>query len=382
MSSDKFLIFHSFPSWDAPYIKSTIELVKNLDCKETILFFDYPYTWKDFFVRDYLSKSRLLGLSSRSREFRNNFGAKIVVISLPVIFPERMFKSKYLNNLLKFINSKIIQSFIKKTIRKRGAFNQVVINCLNPMYGLRFTQCFNPSKTIYYCYDNIDSMQWAKEYMSKYEKEFAAEVDHVITTSSQLKHKLSKYNSNVSIVNNGVNTKIFNRNSPRKKEKYIDYLGAIDDRMDLELLLHLAQALPDFIIRCIGPDNQQLLKDIGARNIRHVPPLEQKEAVDLMLSASVCIIPFLLNEFTKFIYPLKINEYLALGKPVVTTDFADLSTFEGMISIASSKEAFAQSTIWEIESDDDQRISKRIEFAFKNSWESRASQLLSVVHSI
>ena len=78
------------------------------------------------------------------------------------------------------------------------------------------------------------------------------------------------------------------------------------------------------------------------------------------------------NKLTEAIYPLKINEYLAMGKAVVSTNFSDLSDFETIADIANTNEEF----ISKIESADLSKESseKRKEFAFENSWKARAQE--------
>src|SRR5690606_5097654 len=85
------------------------------------------------------------------------------------------------------------------------------------------------------------------------------------------------------------------------------------------------------------------VKLLGERNAEEVPEFLKK--------MDVCIIPYLKNDVTRGVYPLKINEYLAAGKPVVMTDFAPLPEFEAMVGIASSKEKFLALVKDELSSD-------------------------------
>ena len=110
--------------------------------------------------------------------------------------------------------------------------------------------------------------------------------------------------------------------------------------------------------------------------------MSQHEAADHLSLASVCIIPFVKNEFTKYIYPLKINEYLAMGKPVVTTNFADLSSFTSIASIAQSTEDFLKAISSELAQNTSKREAERLKFAAKNSWNHRATQLKKMISDL
>jgi glycosyltransferase involved in cell wall biosynthesis len=105
----------------------------------------------------------------------------------------------------------------------------------------------------------------------------------------------------------------------------------------------------------------------------------QLDIPDIAAKWDVCIIPFVKNQLTKAIYPLKINEYLAMGKPVITTDFSDLSDFAQLISITETNKDFIAATKKELRYNNRMEIQKRIEFSLQNSWESRAEQFLNSI---
>lgn len=88
------------------------------------------------------------------------------------------------------------------------------------------------------------------------------------------------------------------------------------------------------------------------------------------------LIPFVKNEFTKYIYPLKINEYLSLGLAVLTTDFADLSFFEDWVRpISNLEEAQVELARLQTEESNMESANERIAFAQTQSWEARAQKM-------
>ena len=86
---------------------------------------------------------------------------------------------------------------------------------------------------------------------------------------------------------------------------------------------------------------------------------------------NVAIIPFVKSEFTKNIYPMKANEYLALGVPVVMTDFADLSGLEGYVAVADGA-GFVKQLQTEIDNDNSDLKISRMQKAVTNSWKNKA----------
>jgi teichuronic acid biosynthesis glycosyltransferase TuaH len=82
------------------------------------------------------------------------------------------------------------------------------------------------------------------------------------------------------------------------------------------------------------------------------------------------------NDFTSFIYPLKINEYLSLGMAVLTTDFADLSVFKNWVRpVSSAQEAVMELARIEAEELHETAAAARITFAQSQSWEARADKM-------
>jgi teichuronic acid biosynthesis glycosyltransferase TuaH len=92
------------------------------------------------------------------------------------------------------------------------------------------------------------------------------------------------------------------------------------------------------------------------------------------------VIPFLCNTLTKSIYPIKINEYLASGKPVIATNFSeDIRTFSDSISLATSDDDFLQKIDSTIADISPERIQHRITVAHQNTWAARAEALEGVM---
>jgi glycosyltransferase involved in cell wall biosynthesis len=97
---------------------------------------------------------------------------------------------------------------------------------------------------------------------------------------------------------------------------------------------------------------------------------------------SAGIIPFVKSDFTKGIYPMKINEYLAAGLPVISTDFSNLDDFEGIINITGDKEAFLHDLQNELATDTPEKRNSRLEVAKQNTWTVRAGELSAAIEDM
>jgi glycosyltransferase involved in cell wall biosynthesis len=115
-------------------------------------------------------------------------------------------------------------------------------------------------------------------------------------------------------------------------------------------------------------------------NVRFFKPVKPDEVPALLAGCSVGVIPYTCNEINKNIYPLKINEYLAVGVPVVMTPFAQLPEFSEMVDVAGDALSFAKCIVNQIETDSAEKTEKRKTFAAANSWEKRASEFSDIIH--
>jgi teichuronic acid biosynthesis glycosyltransferase TuaH len=92
------------------------------------------------------------------------------------------------------------------------------------------------------------------------------------------------------------------------------------------------------------------------------------------------LIPFQCNTLTKSIYPLKINEYLAAGKPVVTTNFShDINDFKDVAYLADSHEEFLKQIEKSLAEDSPERQKLRIKVAEQNSWKARVGTFWELI---
>lgn len=372
------IVCHSFPAWDTPYIKSTIELMTRLAETHRVIFIDYHYTLKDLINHPNAPKRRIVGLKSRVRKEQTPFG-EIEIVSLPPVIPMNWINKPFLFKTMAKLNGWWLRQFIKRIKRQLQITDFTLINAFNPIYGLYTKKAWKPKKAIYYCYDEISGTDWAGKHGPAYEREFAGTVDAIITTSSKLQEDKVNLNANCQLIPNGVNLDIFkNPTLSGGKTKRLGYIGAVDSRIDFDLLHHISQEMPDYTIDVYGP-MKVLLPRLLVERVRFHGAISQHELPSRINEMDVCLIPFIKNDLTAAIYPLKINEYMAMGKPVVSTDFADLSDFETKIGIAKDHSEFVDLIKKQIRYNSRLKAQARVEFAESNSWEQRVSSLRAVL---
>lgn len=161
----------------------------------------------------------------------------------------------------------------------------------------------------------------------------------------------------------------------------VGWFGVVDERMDLDLLAQLAKTRPNYEFVIVGPvvkiDPSTLPK---AKNIHWLGGRDYKVLPDYCRAFDVCMMPFAINDATKYINPTKALEYLATGKPVVSTPVADVTRqYSDTISIATTAEDFAGCIDRGLESPDRKMIDKGIALAKENSWERTVANMREII---
>ena len=96
-------------------------------------------------------------------------------------------------------------------------------------------------------------------------------------------------------------------------------------------------------------------------------------------SFDVCIIPYVINEFTKGIYPLKLHEYLAAGKPIVSTPLPEIEQFLELVRIGKDRSEFEHAITESLKEKNKEIRRQRISIARENTWEKCAESALSII---
>jgi glycosyltransferase involved in cell wall biosynthesis len=266
-----------------------------------------------------------------------------------------------------------------------GQFENPVQWFYDPMGVPAFLGQMDEIGVVYDCMDELSKFRCAPPQIKIRERKLLAAADVVFAGGHKLWQAKKLQNENCHFYGCGVDVAHFG--SARKddtkipddiaslKKPILGYFGVVDERMDYELLVKLADANPDWSIAMVGP--QIKVDSVPQRPNLHW--LGQKNYTELPAyckAFDVCMMPFALNEATEFINPTKALEYMATGKPIVSSAVADVVTnFGAVVSIARSHEEFISLCREAIATADAARIEAGLKQAAENSWDSIVAQL-------
>jgi glycosyltransferase involved in cell wall biosynthesis len=166
----------------------------------------------------------------------------------------------------------------------------------------------------------------------------------------------------------------------------VGYIGAIAEWVDLALVRDAARLRPAWSFALVGPafsgaisgDSRELALIQGVPNVHLMGPRAYEDVPAYLEAFDAAIIPFKLNGLTEDTNPIKLYEYLAAGKPVISTPLPEASTVDG-VRIAETAEAFVAQIQAALSESDPGASARRCATAARNSWEVRADDAWAVL---
>jgi len=248
--------------------------------------------------------------------------------------------------------------------------------------ALAFSDKFQPGLTIYDCMDELSVFKFAPASIRNLEKRLLAKADVVFTGGQSLYEAKKDQHANIHSFPSSIDRQHFLKARKLKsqpsdqsgiKGPKIGFYGVIDERFDLELVASIAEQRPELQIILIGPVVKIDPSTLPRReNIHYLGAKTYDELPAYLSGWSVALIPFLLNESTRFISPTKTPEYLAAGIPVVSTAIRDVVNPYGLgrlVHIGFQVNDFIKAIDLELSRDDKALWLGRVDaFLSGNSW--------------
>jgi glycosyltransferase involved in cell wall biosynthesis len=220
-------------------------------------------------------------------------------------------------------------------------------------------------------------------------------VDQVIVHSPMLFEKKRGINPRLANVPNGVDYQSFAAAYPEPPDlaavphPRVGYVGVIKRQLDLALMLSLAKSHPRWSFTFVGPlvslgEKAGIVEDLErCSNVYFLGNKSVEELPAYIQHMDVCTMCYEVNDYTKYIYPLKLHEYLASGVPVVTSRIASVIPFDDVISIASDEAEWAQhlSRALQPGQRDPAAAAVRRQVAKKFDWNHLASEVAGIFRS-
>jgi glycosyltransferase involved in cell wall biosynthesis len=368
--------------WDEHW-SSEQQLMSRLSARCRVLYVERPISLLSFFTGS--SDASVVRQFWRSLRGRlRHESATLAILTPPPIFPLRYVR--VINKLNEWIRLRAI----RRALRLSGK-QAPVLWTYAPDSG-RIVGKLGERFSLYYCADDWSaSRQWwnRPSDIRAREDELATKVDLVVGTSSKIANKWGQSHGNSVFISNGADVDSFKRardaglpvagdlaSIPHPR---VGYIGFVDGRFNTGLYEQAARAHPEWNFVVVGPMMEKLvdlsrLKRLA--NVHFLGPRSRQELPSYLKGFDVCTIPYVCDKLAESIFPLKLFEYLAAGRPIVTTALPELLPFREYIRIGNTDEEFLSALGTSLTNPLPQ-VSEA--FLTANSWDSKADQLWTIV---
>ncbi len=169
---------------------------------------------------------------------------------------------------------------------------------------------------------------------------------------------------------------------PAGAQPVLGYVGTFWDRTDVDLLRRIALERPHCRLLLVGPELNRRLSDsglLGLGNVEWLGSLPNDQVPMQLKRMNLCLIPHLDTPFSRSMSPLKLFQYIASGKPVVSSAVEGLELAGDLIRIEKDPARFLQAIDEELASDSPEKFRARVAFAAAQTWESRVERILAAL---
>jgi glycosyltransferase involved in cell wall biosynthesis len=233
-------------------------------------------------------------------------------------------------------------------------------------------------RAVYHCIDDFTAVTYplvSSTTIADMEADQCRQVDYIFTRTQSLTKNKKKLNQQTHYLPGGVDTVQFDPTQiqpdttiTQLPRPIIGFVGTFDNRVDVDLLQQAATVLPDYTIIFVGPIKHHVASNKAIYNLPNVVflPAQPHTAVPAIIAAfDICLIPYQRNPYTQGLSPIKLYEYLAMGKPVIGTRLPYLEREQEHIWLVDTAKEFIDSI---------QKLAKQpIPVDDRNRWRQAAS---------
>ena len=297
--------------------------------------------------------------------------------------------------IIRYVNAKIVQ-ILFKNLYEINKYKYIWISDLR-MYPLIENLVTSEQKLIYDCMDDVLEFTVLKEQykeLETIEKKLFQNIDLVLFSSKELQNrKINKYNllsSQYGLVYNALDKSLVNGTLDDKYDYEFDeyqknnytvltYIGTISNWFDFELIEKSLNDFPNIVYFIIGPVEQNI-EVLKHERIKYFGAIEHKYIKSLVIKSNILIMPFKINKLIEAVDPVKLYEYIAFGKKIISVEYDELEKFSQYISFYKNYVDFKEVLNELINSDSNYSLND--DFVKLNNWEIRKGEIVTLMETI
>jgi glycosyltransferase involved in cell wall biosynthesis len=290
------------------------------------------------------------------------------------------------------MNTRVLLRSLRVWLGDRGA-PLIVITFLPTPLAREVIAALDPALVVYYCIDRLAESSPGARRVLHSERKLLAEATLVLVTSDALYQLAAEVTSHVNMVASGVRAKDFERARRSRAETHtafaalsgpiVGYVGSLRSSTDLALLSSAARLAPDLQFVVAGPRFVNVSSLATQPNVRLLDAIPHEDVMNYMVRFDVGVLPYLLNQFTSGIMPVKLKEYLAAGLPVVATPLPEVCHFAkqhpGLVRFARNPQEFVAALHAALADTAPEAVQRRFAAARQYEWSDQMAHMIELI---
>jgi glycosyltransferase involved in cell wall biosynthesis len=395
MITNRDIVITGLQPWDVDLGSNCVNIAQEIAKNNRVLYVNYPL-------------NRLVALREKSNP---SIQKRIKVLkgeivdlekvspNIWVLTPKCMQESisqlrpNFFFDFMNYINNKRFAKQIKSALERLGFKDFILFNDNDIYRSFYLKELLKPSLYIYYIRDNMVSVKYWLRHGERIQSKLMKKIDLITANSTLLRDTGLKYNSQAYYVGQGCDFTIYDDSHTYEvpqdlqniSHPIIGYIGTIWSlRLDINCIRYLAVNKPEWSIVLIGPEDDEFKKsDLHSlKNILFLGKRKQGELASYLNYFDVAINPQVLSPETVGNYPRKIDEYLAMGKPVVARKTDAMEVFAEYCLLAETNEEFLVQIEKALYENSKEKESIRKAFAHTHTWENSVGEIYKAIELV
>lgn len=387
MITGRDFVFTGLQPWDISIGSNAKDIALEVSKHNRVLYVNTPLDIKAYWSRDCSPETtHRRKVIKKSCSVLRQINKNLWVLDYPFwILSINFLLDGCLFDWMNKLNNKRMYEFVLSVLRQLN-FKDYILFIDNDVYRSFFAvEQLRPAISVYYRRDNLVSKYWAK-HAFRLEPKLGSKCDLVVANSIYLAESMLPYNEKSYDVGQGLDLRkydaeklydipddILNISRP-----IVGYVGWITSRrLDEDLIYSVAESCPDISFVMVGREDD-IFKVHKVHSLKNVYFLGQKPESDVasyMAYFDICMNPQKVNPITIGNYPRKIDEYLALGKPVVATKTKAMEMFDGYVWNCVDADAYVKAIREALNLESEEVKHRRIEFARTHTWKNSVDSI-------
>lgn len=329
-------------------------------------------------------KQRLLNWRKGVRGIRKVMDNLYVYAPLVLPFPY--------SRVVRLLNKTLMFWTLRSWTRSMRFENPIIWTWLPTPLALELIRALDGQLVIYYCCDDFQASSTGSKRIRETEDLLIREADLVFAHSKAIFDRCSRLTDQVHVFQYGFNREIFARAAGEPppdlapiRRPILGYVGGVHQQVDQELLAQAATAHPDKSLVLVGPLQVDVTRLACLPNVHFLGQKPYEELPTYIRHFDLGFIPYAVNQYTRSVYPNKLNEYLIMGRPVVSTRLPEVDYFnrchQGIVALAGDREEFVRLIGEELAKDSDARREQRIRQVEKNGWDQKIEAMQGLIQA-